>query len=641
MLKALRILTLLVCVFSFSQVARSAHLIGGEMSYTCLGANNYALQLRIFRDCAGGGAPFDGAARVAIYDTAGNLVQNLTILKGVEQSVNFNPTNDPCLIIPPGLCSEWTTYKDTVNLPPIPGGYNIVHQRCCRNAIIGNLVNPSDIGSSIATSIPSLDTTCNSSPRFDSIIPTILCVNEPFDLPIQVSEDDGDSLSFKLCQIFAGGGQIGGGGCGSVVPNPPCPPPFTPAVFQSSFSFSNPFPSSPSLSVNSQTGRFTGRATQPGTYVLGFCVEEWRNGQKLSTVRLDYQFTVANCPIAQSDMVTAQEEPEILCDGLTVNFKSEVKNTNSVRWDFGDPTTTADTSRQLNPQYTYPNLGVYTVTLIAEPGTQCSDTLQEDFFLKYLVQPRFISSGVFCFGGQDIDMAAQGIYPRNARFEWDFGGDADTTSATGRVAPKVEWNSPGYKPVTFTVFWDSCSRSTTDSVFISSLGLTTNVGPDLTLRPQQKFTLTASPPASNYYWYADRPVEMSNPFGRENEVIIRSDEDTVTFFLRQTDELGCEGLDSMQVFVLDAPFKSVMNVMTPNGDGKNDVLNLAELNPDGNCNLSVINRWGKEVYSKNNYQNDWSGIDKGLSPLPDGTYYFRLSCNGVMRFQGGITILRS
>lgn len=640
MFKALRILTLLVCVISFSRFGKAAHLIGGEMSYTCLGANNYAVQLRIFRDCAGGGAPFDAAAQIAVYDTAGNLIQNLRINKGPEQSINFNPTNDPCLIIPSGLCSEWTIYKDTVVLPPTPGGYDLVHQRCCRNAIIGNLVNPDDIGSTISTSIPSMDTLCNSSPRFDSIIPTILCLDQPFDLPLQVSEPDGDSLSFKFCEVFTGGGQIGGGGCASVVPSPPCAPPFTPASFKSSFSFSNPFPSSPPLSVNIQTGRFSGKATQQGTYVVGICVEEWRDGQMLSTVHLDYQFTVANCPIVQGDLVTAQEDPKILCDGLTVNFTSEVKNSNDVLWDFGDPTTLADTSRQLNPQYTYPNLGVYTVTLIAEPGTACSDTIKEDFFLKYLVQPRFTASGIFCFGGQDIEIAGQGIYPAGATFEWDFGGDADTSFATGIMAPPVKWNSPGYKPVTFTVFWDSCSRSTTDSVRIRGLGLNTNAGPDITIRPQQKFTLAASPPSKSYYWYADSPVEMSNPFGQENEVIIRSEEDTVTFFLEQTDVFGCKGLDSMQVFVLDAPFKSVMNVMTPNGDGKNDVLNLAELNPNGQCSLSVLNRWGKEVYSESNYQNDWGGFDNGLSPLPDGTYYFRLICDNTMRFQGGVTILR-
>ncbi|MBC8112577.1 MAG: gliding motility-associated C-terminal domain-containing protein, partial [Verrucomicrobia bacterium] len=34
----------------------------------------------------------------------------------------------------------------------------------------------------------------------------------------------------------------------------------------------------------------------------------------------------------------------------------------------------------------------------------------------------------------------------------------------------------------------------------------------------------------------------------------------------------------------------------------------------------IYNRWGKEVYKKQNYQNDWTAKD-----LPTGTYYYHLT----------------
>ncbi len=64
----------------------------------------------------------------------------------------------------------------------------------------------------------------------------------------------------------------------------------------------------------------------------------------------------------------------------------------------------------------------------------------------------------------------------------------------------------------------------------------------------------------------------------------------------------------------------VPNLITPNGDGKNDVFVIdgLELHPDHT--LSIFNRWGNEVYRSNGiYKNDWNG-----NGLNEGTYYYLL-----------------
>ncbi len=84
----------------------------------------------------------------------------------------------------------------------------------------------------------------------------------------------------------------------------------------------------------------------------------------------------------------------------------------------------------------------------------------------------------------------------------------------------------------------------------------------------------------------------------------------------------------------------VPNVITPNGDGKNDVLKIEGIELYKENTLSIFNRWGNEVYrSPGGYTNNWSG--EGLS---EGTYYYVLKLvskeGASSSVTGYITLLR-
>lgn len=84
----------------------------------------------------------------------------------------------------------------------------------------------------------------------------------------------------------------------------------------------------------------------------------------------------------------------------------------------------------------------------------------------------------------------------------------------------------------------------------------------------------------------------------------------------------------------------VPNVITPNGDGKNDVLKIDGIELYKANTLSIFNRWGNEVYRSNgSYNNNWSG--EGLS---EGTYYYVLKLvsreGNSESATGWITLLR-
>lgn len=97
---------------------------------------------------------------------------------------------------------------------------------------------------------------------------------------------------------------------------------------------------------------------------------------------------------------------------------------------------------------------------------------------------------------------------------------------------------------------------------------------------------------------------------------------------------GC--VDTVAVSYVIRPEDVIIpNVFSPNGDGVNDLLVFENLQYYQN-HLSIFNRWGQEVFTANNYRNNWRA-----SGVPDGTYFFVLHINDDGReFTGHVTILR-
>ncbi|MFI5195626.1 MAG: PKD domain-containing protein [Chitinophagales bacterium] len=89
----------------------------------------------------------------------------------------------------------------------------------------------------------------------------------------------------------------------------------------------------------------------------------------------------------------------------------------------------------------------------------------------------------------------------------------------------------------------------------------------------------------------------------------------------------------------------IPDVITPNGDGYNDVWVIDGLYLYPNNMVQIFDKWGDLLYEKTNYKNDWAGTGKnGL--LPDGTYYYLIKLNapnikgGQNTFTGTILIKR-
>ena len=371
---------MIVCLAVFglllsSNVANATHIIGGEMNYTCLGNNEYQITLTVYRDCffADPTVFFDDPAAIGIHDANGQLVQGL-LLPYLNNDTLTPILSDSCLFVPENVCVHTASYMDTVSLPFKPGGYSITYQRCCRNETIVNIVDPLNTGATFTANLSEEALQqCNSAPKFSDWPPLFICVNEPINYDHSASDVEGDSLVYRLCTPFGGGDMINN------QPQPPNPPPYTEISWISpTFDETNMLGFGIPLSIDSETGLLSGTPTVKGQYVVGICLEEYRDGILISTIRRDFQYNVGDCGVVEASI----GNDTIQCENLSVDFINNSSNSNDFEWSYGDPNNPNGSSDEFQPNYEYPDTGLYTITLIAEPGGECADTSAIDILLK-------------------------------------------------------------------------------------------------------------------------------------------------------------------------------------------------------------------------------------------------------------------
>ena len=366
---------LLFLTFSLLGISRllAFHIVGGEIYYECLGNNQYKIIIKMYRDCNGNGALFDGdigaasQMKVGIFKADGTLFQQVNPIPTVTPVVPS--INNPCLVIPPNVCVQQGYYEFTITLPANPGGYNIVYVRCCRNLTINNLQNPSTQGATYVEHIPDPANGCNNGPYFTKFPPVIICANEDVNFDHSATDPDGDSLVYEFCDPYIGGTN------GNPAPFP-SPPPFTTVTWAAGYNANNPIDASPPFKIDRFTGLITGVPTKLGQYVVGVCVKEYKNGVLINTHRRDFQFNIAQCnkSIDANIFTSSLDSSIVVCGDFKVSFINNSLGASNYFWNFGDTTTTADTAVTKDATYVYPDTGIYNVMLIANPGLACSDT---------------------------------------------------------------------------------------------------------------------------------------------------------------------------------------------------------------------------------------------------------------------------
>jgi gliding motility-associated-like protein len=118
--------------------------------------------------------------------------------------------------------------------------------------------------------------------------------------------------------------------------------------------------------------------------------------------------------------------------------------------------------------------------------------------------------------------------------------------------------------------------------------------------------------------------------------------------IRSIDSAGNAGSFSLPFCIDSCDLYKIPNVFTPNGDGFNDLLIPFPYSNVERINLSVVSRWGNQVFATTDPMIEWDGTDQNTgAPLSAGVYYyvcevwfFALEGNRKQTLSGIIHLLR-
>jgi gliding motility-associated-like protein len=255
--------------------------------------------------------------------------------------------------------------------------------------------------------------------------------------------------------------------------------------------------------------------------------------------------------------------------------------------------------------YMFAQPGEYTVTQrVFNPATcKQTDVISKKITVKQATPVSVDPVPRICFGASTRLRASGGV-----KYEWSpVTGLDDPTSATPVASPA---QTTDYRVRITNSF--GCVQELRTRVDVNG-----EVSADFDViissecgKPNRVRLVNKSQNAKRYLWLtgnggpadaAENPEEYEYSKPGEYEITLSSSND------------DCGTSTKKRVRVEDP--KDPPNVITPNGDKKNELFML----PNPGWKLEVYDRWGKIVYSSESYQNDWG------NDVPAGVYYYRIT----------------
>ncbi len=412
------------------------HIIGGEITYTCLGNNQYRINLNVYRDCAGEGADFDNPAFLHIYDGNGNQVTS-PLEEFAGNQGNIQPNEDICVeTFPTEVCVQSASYEYLWSAPTnVTYPVTIAYQRYSRNITLQNIINPGETGSTYTTTIPASDP-CNNAPSFEEFPPVVVCAESDIYFDHGAFDLDGDSLVYELCTPLIGGDAdcFQPGACGGTYDSSP---PYDEVIYTGGFGPTNPLPANPPLAIDPFTGLLTGKPTQLGQYVVAVCVTEYRNGVAINTISRDFQFNVSECTVVSAIL----GDDVSLCAGSDYQLNGNLIGANDFFW---TPADQVSNPNILNP--TVSESGTYSLTAVNDQGCQDVENIVVEILPPVQVE---LEDDITICRGEEYQLDDSGISGATG-ISWSpgFGLDDNTAFDPITFAPyTIEYIATGFNDV--------------------------------------------------------------------------------------------------------------------------------------------------------------------------------------------------
>ncbi len=629
----------LLCFFCGSASLRASHIVGGEITYVCLGGTTYRITVDLYQDCDDGvpeAIDGDNPVYLAFYDADSNptLLKTDSIALQFGGSTDVPPNfNNDCVLNPPRVCLKRARFVKEITLPASASGYYVVTQRCCRNASIVNIQNPGNTGASYFCRIPpSPSPFCNNSAVFRQYPPLIICANNPLVYDHGADDPDGDSLTYEFCDAEQGLNVAGSGASiSNPKPNPPSLPPYRTVIYQSGYTPAVPLAGYPLVKISPSTGLITGTPNIVGRFVVAVCCNEYRNGILINTTKREFQFVVTNCSKAVVANIPQYSEEFntyiVECSTRTVRFTNLSTGANTsgpaspYSWDFGVSGTDTDVSDEFEPTFTYPDTGTYRVKLVVNRGSTCPDSIERLVKVYPSFNTAFDFGGLLCPNAQlDFFDSSRSTYVPVDRWAWNFGDG--TTSADQN--PSHAFASGAMYNVTL-VSGNRLGCLDTFSVPVDIEKVEPFAGQDTIIVVGERIQFRGRG-GEIYSW---SPPDFLSATDISNPVGIYPVTGITNYVMNIRTRNGCTASDSVRVWVVDKPSVFVPTAFSPNGDGRNDRLRPIAIGYRSFNYFRIFNRWGQQVFFTNrfdegNYGDGWDGSTNGV-PQDGNTYFWVLS----------------
>lgn len=353
-----------------------------------------------------------------------------------------------------------------------------------------------------------------------------------------------------------------------------------------------------------------------------------RMTQLTGVCQYDLKANVTINPLPEA-ILTNLTGKKVICEGDSIPLKVSERFNNQYEW-FRDNVSILKTTSSRFPVL---KTGIYKVEIT--DGNTCkkmSDTLK--LKVNPLTPVRFDTIYPTCgTGGNRIDLKPY-VQPFDA-VKGVFAG----RGVSGTVySPLLAGFGPS--PITYTYTNEfGCDTKESRIAFVD-LTPKVRLGNDITIFRGDTVTIKSTITGS---YKNDLVVSWSPTVGLNSSIIgrpVASPSASTTYVLSAKSlSSNCTNQDTIVVIV-----KTKIQIptgFTPNEDGINEAWVLEGIEDYPNAEVKIFNRWGGEMFSTKNYQNNPFNGKKDNSALPMGTYYYVIKTgDDVPTLTGYVTLVR-
>jgi gliding motility-associated-like protein len=397
----------------------------------------------------------------------------------------------------------------------------------------------------------------------------------------------------------------------------------TSAISAVSWNFGDPSSSSNTSANLSPTHIFSA----PGSYTVTAVVTA-----ACGSFTKDTTITIINCTPPPPCTGNISAIDSCLANGTRFGVSS-TSAISAVSWNFGDPSSSSNSSTSLTPLHIFSAPGSYTVTAVITAACG-SFTIDTTITIINCTPPPTCTGNISAIDSCLANGTRFGVSSTSAisAVSWNFGDPSSSSNTSANLSPTHIFSAPGSYTVT-SVVTATCGSFTSDTV----ITVTNCVVPPCTSEISNTgsctstpviFGINASSAISSVQWnFGDVASGFNNTSGSltPSHLFTLPGNFTVTAIVN----LAC-GIDTVtkNIAVVNCDTTGnctlqIANAFSPNSDGINDFFNPRTTCTFLSYNLLIFDRWGQPIYEVKNAPKKWDGRYKGKD-CPVGLYVYVL-----------------